>query len=43
MKLNFWQMIGLVLLVIGIALYIWKHTNKPATTQRSEVVHSLVL
>ncbi|HZN69032.1 MAG TPA: hypothetical protein VFB66_27375 [Tepidisphaeraceae bacterium] len=27
MKLNFWQWIGLILLIIGVALYIYKKTR----------------
>jgi drug/metabolite transporter (DMT)-like permease len=39
MKLNFWQWLGVILLVLGAALWVYEH-NKPAipaatTTQRS--------
>ena len=30
MKLNFWQWIGLILLVVGLAMYVYKKT-RPAT------------
>ena len=30
MKLNFWQWLGLILLVIGVALYVYKHTKAPS-------------
>ena len=31
MKLNFWQWLGLILLVIGLALYTYQR-SRPATT-----------
>jgi drug/metabolite transporter (DMT)-like permease len=34
MKLNFWQWLGLILLVIGVAMYIYKK-NRPAATNTS--------
>jgi hypothetical protein len=27
MKLNFWQWIGLILLIIGVAMYVYKKTR----------------
>ena len=33
MKLNFWQWLGLILLVIGVALWIYKKTT--ATPERA--------
>lgn len=34
MKLNFWQWIGLVLLVVGVALLVWRETaGKKATVE----------
>jgi hypothetical protein len=42
MKLNFWQWLGVVLLIVGVAYYIYDHRDKstppakpvtPATTQ----------
>ena len=32
MKLNFWQWLGVVLLVIGVALWIMKKTRSAGTT-----------
>jgi hypothetical protein len=37
MKLNFWQWLGLVLLVIGLALYVYKK-SRPADTTTAPVV-----
>ena len=34
MKLNFWQWLGLILLVIGVAMYVYKNT-RPASTSNS--------
>ena len=31
MKLNFWQWLGLILLVIGVAMYVYKK-SRPAST-----------
>ena len=33
MKLNFWQLLGVVLLIIGIAVWVWdkKFRSAPAT------------
>jgi hypothetical protein len=27
MKLNFWQWLGLILLIAGVALYLYEHRN----------------
>lgn len=43
MKLNFWQIIGLVLLVIGVAWYIWREMNERATTKPSTMIHVTTL
>jgi hypothetical protein len=32
MKLNFWQWLGLILLVIGLAVYAYEKTRPAATT-----------
>ena len=32
MKLNFWQWVGLILLVIGVAIYIYQKKRPAATT-----------
>ena len=34
MKLNFWQWLGVLLLIVGVAVFIWdkNYRNKPATT-----------
>lgn len=31
MKLNFWQWLGLILLIIGVAMYVYKKTRPAAT------------
>ena len=31
MKLNFWQWLGLILLLIGLGLMVYKRTRPPAT------------
>ena len=44
MKLNFWQWLGLILLVIGVAMYLYKKnrpagsTNPAGNTQSAPVV-----
>lgn len=38
MKLNFWQWLGVILLIVGVALYIYERTATPTspvpTTQK---------
>lgn len=38
MKLNFWQWLGLILLVIGLALLIYKRTRPAPMTDTAPVV-----
>jgi hypothetical protein len=32
MKLNFWQWLGVILLVLGLAMYVYKKTRPAGTT-----------
>ncbi len=36
MKINFWQAIGIVLVVVGLALVIWRETRPAATPTDAE-------
>jgi len=38
MKLNFWQWLGVVLLVIGLALYVYKRSRPATNTGTAPVV-----
>lgn len=33
MKLNFWQWLGLLLLLVGVAMWIYKRSRAPASTR----------
>jgi hypothetical protein len=31
MKLNFWQWLGVILLILGAAMWLYEHSSPPAT------------